>query len=402
MKQNLIFSIFLLIYGALIPLHAEDIAIIGEGADKVSISIDTLSVTQAKSVQTFRQILEADLVRSGWFKIVPSTVASIIVSGQCKISGPSLLADCEVQNRTTGKSYLRRSFSGNSTAPHILAHKVADEIVDAVKHVRGIASCRIVMVGARAGQKDLYICGTDGNNLIQLTRNGNPCFSPSWSPDGANIIYTSMHRGFPDIYEISLATGKRNRITSYPGMNAAGEMSPDSRNIAVTLSKDGNPELYIKSLRRGKLTRLTRTRYAAEASPSWSPDGKRIVFVSDQSGSPHLYVIDRNGRKSKRITFRGNENVSPEWGTNGKIVYSSRRLGRYQICIYDPQSRKETQITSDYVDHEDPSWTPDGRHIVYARTERYHSDLYLLDTMGDPQVRLTKSGGEWYFPACSP
>jgi len=398
----LILSAALLFCEAATSLRAEDIAIVGDGAQKISISVGGLSITDSKPSRMFLQTLEADLERSGWFSIVPSASASIAVSGRCRESGSALVTDCNVRNRSANRACLSRSFTGDSGAPRKLAHRVADEIVSAVKNARGIASSRIVMVGATGGRKDLYMCGADGNDMIRLTRDGAPSLSPSWAPDGESVLYTSLYRGFPDIYRISLKTGKRVGLASYPGMNAGGEISPNGRDLALTLSKDGNPELYVKSLRRGRITRLTRTRYAAEASPSWSPDGKRIVFVSDQSGSPHLYVIGRDGGKSKRITFRGNENVSPDWGPRGRIAYSSRRMGRYHLCVYDPATRKETQLTADYVDHEDPSWAPDGRHIVYARTERYRSDLYILDTMGDPQVRLTESQGEWYFPAWSP
>jgi len=94
--------------------------------------------------------------------------------------------------------------------------------------------------------------------------------------------------------------------------------------------------------------------------------------------------------------------VSPDWGRDGRIAYSSKRQGRYQICVYDPDTRVETQVTTEYVDHEAPSWTPDGRHILVERTVAYHTDVYLLDTLGDPPVRLTRLQGDWYAPACAP
>jgi len=381
--------------------RAEDIAIVGVRAQKSSISVRSLSLSESSASRLFRSTLENDLKRSGWFNVVAGKSA-IVVGGSCRESGDRLVATCEVKGASTGRNYLTRTFSGDASAAHKLAHEVADAIVLAVKGVRGMASSHIAMVGQRNGRKDIYLCGADGGDLVQLTKNGSPCISPSWSPDGSTILYTSFHRGFPDVYEIDFATRQRKRIASYPGMNAGAELARDGSQLALTLSKDGNPELYVKSIRRGTLTRLTKTRYAAEASPSWSPDGRRIVFVSDRSGSPQLYVVGRNGGRASRITFRGNENVSPDWGDNGRIVYSSRRMGRYQICVYDPRTRAETQLTSAYVDHEDPSWGPDGRHIVYSRTERYRSVLYLLDTLGDPEVVLTKLDGDWYFPAWSP
>jgi TolB protein len=83
---------------------------------------------------------------------------------------------------------------------------------------------------------------------------------------------------------------------------------------------------------------------------------------------------------------------------DGRIAFSSRRFGHYQICVWDPAKRKEAQITTDGADYESPSWAPDGRHIACARTVGYNSDVYILDTLGDAPVRLTRYQGEWYAP----
>ena len=148
----------------------------------------------------------------------------------------------------------------------------------------------------------------------------------------------------------------------------------------------------------GNLVKITRTPYAAESSPSWAPDGDQIVFVSDKGGSPQLYVTGSGGGEAKRITWKGNENVAPDWGPDGRIVYTSRREGKYHICIFDPKNGKTTQLTTDWADYEDPSWAPDSRHVVCSKTVSYHSDLYILDTLGDPSLRLTTIQGEWYSP----
>lgn len=283
-----------------------------------------------------------------------------------------------------------------------MAHRIADDIVEAVEGKVGIASSSIIMVGAKRGKQDIYMCGADGQGLSQLTKDGAPCLSPNWGSDAQKIYYTSLRTGYPDVYEIALQGFKRRRVSKYPGINSGAAVSPDGRRMALTLSKDGNPDLYVRDLGDGRPERITRTPRAAEASPSWSPDGRKIVFVSDRTGSPQLYVASRSGKETRRITLRGRENVSPDWGPHGVIAYSSRREGRYQICIVDPKDGKEKQITSDGADHEDPSWAPDGRHIIYVRTVNYRSALYVLDTLGDPEIRFMQYEGDWYSPAWSP
>jgi TolB protein len=171
----------------------------------------------------------------------------------------------------------------------------------------------------------------------------------------------------------------------------------------MTLSRDGNPEIYSMDLNARQPRRLTNTPMVTEASPSWSPDGSQIAYVSDRSGSPQVYVMGRSGGEGRRVSFTGNENVSPDWSPDGRIVCSSRRSGRYQIAIIDLAARSEVQITQGGVDHEYPSWARDGRHIVFTRTEGYASNVYRLDTV-DPEakpIRLTRLAGDWYAPSWS-
>lgn len=384
--------------------HAQDIRIVGEGADrKLPISLTHLKATSEQGPEReFLAALSTALNRSGWFSVTAEASAPLQIHGSIQVENGDIVAQAEVVNQATGKSYFSRIYRDDEQQPHIPAHALTDAVVEAVKGVPGIATTRIVMVGSREGNKDLYLIGTGGHDFTQLTRDGAPSLSPSWSPDAEQIYYTSFVRGFPDAYSIELASGRRTRVANYPGINAGATVSPNGRYLAIILSKEGNPELYVRDKRSGKLTRITRTPHASEASPTWSPDSQQIAYVSDSTGSPQVYVVSRTGGRPVRISFRGRENVSPSWGPDGRIAYSSRRDGRYQICIYNPTTREEQQLTRDPVDHENPSWAPNARHIVYSRTEGYSSAVYILDTLGDPQVRLTAFSGDWYFPAWSP
>lgn len=368
------------------------------GASKSTIDLSGLA-TAGAGAAVFHKTLENDLARSGYFTVIPGGGGAFRVNGSCTDAGGSLSARCEVRN-ALGKSFLDKTYSEDSKKARRLAHKAADDILWALKEVKGIASTRIVMVGDVGGKKDLYMCDADGGGMVQLTRDGVPCVSPRWSPDGNSISYVSFRSGFADVYIMDLNSYQWRRISDFPGMNGGGAFSPNGREVALVLSKDGNPELYTMSARGGRATRLTRTLRIAEASPSWSPNGNEIVFVSNAARLPQLYITDLAGN-ARRVSVAGSENVAPNWGPAG-IVRSSRREGRYTVCVYDPASGKDTQVTTDMMDSEDPSWAPDGRHIACTRTGGYHSDVYILDTQGDSPVRLTTMKGEWYSPAWSP
>ncbi len=396
--------LWLLILPAVLALDllAQDdvIVVTKEGAGRTSITLTGLTHDDSAAARSFMGALANDLTQSGLFSVKPS--GAVAVTGRAAMRGADFDVAYEAANTSTRRRYAADRVTGSPEGAKRLAHQVADRIVEAVTGKKGIASTRILLVGSRSGGKDLYSASPDGSDLQQLTRDGKPCLSPSWFPDGKQIVYTSMHRGFPDVYRIDLVGGKRNAMVNYPGINAGADISPDGKRMAVTLSKDGNPELYVKELGSGKLTRLTTTKYAAEASPTWSPDGRQIAFVSDASGRPQVYLIDRRGGKPRRIAYKGREAVAPDWGPDGRIIYASRIQGRYQLVVWDPATGKEQQLTTDYVDHEDPSWAPNARHVAFSRTERYQSEVYVLDTFESTQLRLTRLQGDWYSPAWSP
>ena len=87
----------------------------------------------------------------------------------------------------------------------------------------------------------------------------------------------------------------------------------------------------------------------------------------------------------------------------GKVIslsadYNSHVKAGQLIAVIDPQTKMERVITPYDAAYEDPSWAPDGRHIAAARSVRYQSAIYLLDTEGDKPVALT-TAGDWRAPA---
>lgn len=379
---------------------AQDIRISKSGSGKADIDLSGLTPASPQGAN-LKTVVRDDLRRSGWFNVLEGN-AGITVRGTCAADGGQVSIDAELVNVGTSRRYFSRRYEEPSGSWRRAAHHLADDIVKAVKGTPGMASSRIAFVGSAGGRKDLYLCDADGQGLVQVTRDGKPCLSPAWTTDMASLYYMSFYKGYGDVYRIDLGSQKRTRAVSYPGMNASPTPSPDGQSLAVILSKDGNADVYVKQLASGTLVRITNTRQAAEASPAWTPDGSQLAFVSDRSGSPQIYLVARAGGAAKRLTFRGGENVAPSWSADGRLAFTSKRDGRYQICVMTPGSGDDTQLTGGGADYEDPTWAPDQRHLICAKTQSYHANLYVLDTLGDPEVRLSTLQGDSYSPAWSP
>jgi TolB protein len=70
--------------------------------------------------------------------------------------------------------------------------------------------------------------------------------------------------------------------------------------------------------------------------------------------------------------------------------------------MYDRSSGAVRPVVADDADNEDPSWAPDGRHLVFAKTQRWRTQLYLLDVVTGEQVQLPGVEGGASEPAWGP
>ena len=64
-----------------------------------------------------------------------------------------------------------------------------------------------------ASAPDLFVINTDGTNFRRLTTHPDSDTTPTWSPSGAQIAFTSDRTGKPQIYIMNVdGTGQRRRL----------------------------------------------------------------------------------------------------------------------------------------------------------------------------------------------
>jgi TolB protein len=329
--------------------------------------------------------LQNDLLISGYFTIVPAERAQFTVSGTA--AGNSLAG--RVADRA-GKTALSQTFTGAGKAK---VHRFADEIVETLTGMKGIASTKIAFVATRTGKKEIYTADADGANVVQLTKDHGISVAPSLSPDARQLVYTGYQSGYADVYQIDLATGARQRIIKYPGTNSGAAYSPDGRRLALTLSKDGNPEIYVTSAGGGGAHRITRSP-AVESSPSWSPDGGELIYSSDEGGSPKLYRISAGGGSPRAIATGHGYNTEPSWSPDGrKVAYTVRGGGSFQVALTDLQAGGGRVLG----DGQDPVWGADSRHLLLASG----GSIILLDVQTGQRTTLIAGLGRASEPTWS-
>ena len=297
---------------------------------------------------------------------------------------------------TVGKNLLRK-----------VIHRYADELVLQLTGKRGVAETQIAFLSNDNKNKEIFTIDFDGFNSKQMTYDQTLNLTPTWSPNGRWLVYTSYSGNNPDLVMID-ALGKKPKRTLLRllGLNAAPSWSPVDNRLTLVLSKDKNSEIY--TLENNKeLRRLTR-HFNIDTSPTWSPDGKKIAFTSDRSGtgSPQIYIMDaRQGDRVgvERISFGSSYNDNPAWSPDGdKIAYTSRVGKRFQITIYDLKIKKSTVFTKTRGNNEQPTWSPDGRFLAYRHKEGSETHIYV-QRLGSSKVRqLSFSSGGGTSPSWAP
>jgi len=74
---------------------------------------------------------------------------------------------------------------------------------------------------------------------------------------------------------------------------------------------------------------------------------------------------------------------------------------KFDIFLVNPYGTKIERLTIDSGNNENPSWAPNGRHIVYSSTRNKGSDIYMINSDGTGEIRLT-TGLRCYSPSWSP
>ncbi|MDD5277637.1 MAG: Tol-Pal system beta propeller repeat protein TolB [Methylovulum sp.] len=369
-----------------------------------------------------RDIVNADLERSGYFKMMaessmpsqPTTAQEVnfkdwqsfnqnyLVVG--RVNDNSGQYDVQFQLLDVYKGGQLLGYRMNSSAADLrrTAHHISDLIFEKLTGKKGVFSGHIAYItssGANAHQ--LQVADADGFNPQTIASSVEPLMSPSWSPDGKRIAYVSFEKKSSAIYIQTLATGQRERVAEFRGINGAPAWSPDGTRLALTLSKDGSPDIYVLNLLSRSLTKLS-TSNALDTEPAWSPDGSSVVFTSDRGGKPQLYIVSSQGGQEKRLTFSGSYNARASFSPDGKyIAMVHGEGGSYRIAIMDMATRSINVLTAGPND-ESPSFAPNGSMILYASKKGRTGFLSAVSIDGKMQQKLVFNGGEVREPSWSP
>ena len=233
-----------------------------------------------------RDVVIADLERSGLFKIIPEgsyiqTLTSIneqpnfvdwkainahalVQSAITEIDSNHLriefrLWDIYAQNQLKGQS-----FTTTKNNWRRVAHVIADAIYERLTGEKGYFDTRIVYVSETGPKtkrtKRLAIMDQDGENHKFLTSGSSMVLTPRFSPNLQKVTYMSYAGDTPRVYILDIETGRQELLGNFPGMTFAPRFSPDSNKVVLSYASRGKSNIYEMDLRSRTSKQLTSDR----------------------------------------------------------------------------------------------------------------------------------------------
>ncbi len=193
-------------------------------------------------------------------------------------------------------------------------------------------------------------------------------YSPDWSPDGKQLVFTSIDRsGFSDLFVYNTETQALRRLTQDAYDDRDPAWRPDGKSIAFSSDRTGYGEtgyfnIFTFSLESGAVQYVTNGPHL-DQSPRWHPDGDRLVFTraargeSGKFSAQNIWVVDMTQKMGDLPTVASTQRTGPT------IPITARNV------------RQLTELSSAAFD---PVWTEDGR-LVFTSFESFRFTIRSLN-----------------------
>jgi Tol biopolymer transport system component len=212
--------------------------------------------------------------------------------------------------------------------------------------------------------------GRDAGAARWLSRGESTDRQPVYSPDGERVAFSSNRGGGVNLWVLSIATGKLQRVTS-EHVNWDPAFTRDGR-LLWSSNRGGTFEVWTADADGSGVRQLTKDGGSAE-NPTATADGQWVVYRSGHPEKAGLWKIRTDGSRATQLV-KGRIST-PEVSPDGTRVLYRVFSGRYPALIrvarvadggQEPfeisiDAQRRTTVTLGRA-----RWTPDGREIAFV------------------------------------
>ncbi len=280
----------------------------------------------------------------------------------------------------------RTHATGDSTTEVSVTPKPAPTIAAATQSSKLNASIlkgTIAFVSDRSGVMKIWTMHASGKDAKQLTQGTDPDADPRFSPDGKQIMYTTLRGGFPEIWLMNRHGSGAKALTK----GSQANWSPDGK--AIVFIQDN--QTYIRDLASGKESLVSPKAWERCGVPAFSPDGRRVAVASRHLGNIGIFLLSLDGKETSQLKTE-ESCCTPQWSKDGKRILCQTVQGHIHQVDLDGKNWEQLTFGAD-VQH-DARYSPDGTLILFCRAPSPEGPWQIcvkrLDGDEEEFVQLTK------------
>ena len=217
----------------------------------------------------------------------------------------------------------------------------------------------ITYMSYESGQPKVYLLQIETGQRELVGDFPGMTFAPRFSPDGQRVIMSLLRDdGNSNIFVMDLRSRTTTRLTNESAIDTSPSYSPDGSQIVFTSDRGGQPQIYVMNADGSGQNRIS-FGGGSYSTPVWSPRGDLIAFTKQTAGEFQIGVMKTDG-SGERILSTGFQQEGPTWAPNGRVLMFFREAagsGGPKLYSIDLTGRNEQAIpTQGFAS--DPAWSP--------------------------------------------
>ncbi|MEX1276627.1 MAG: protein kinase [Bacteroidota bacterium] len=256
-----------------------------------------------------------------------------------------------------------------------------------------------IVFGSTTGATDygLYAVAPNGGQRTRLTADSLLVSGPEFVENGAAIIYSSARGGAINLWQIPFTPesdtyASARRFTAGHGDDVNASVSRDQKKVAYAAVSSG-PDVWELTIASGRLRRVT-FENGVEQQAVPSPDGSQLALRSDRGSSSAIWIVDLQG-SFKRLFSLSPAIGFPFWSPNGKQISYNAGSG---IEVRNVGDLSSTTTISNAIFS---SWDPTGTKIAFIRNSEGTDGIWTHEVRTGKQEKIALVEGIGSFPAWS-